>query len=150
MHIVAEPAEAKQNAATDYEAKFSAQFVIAHCLLNASFGLPDLLPEALANPQTRALARKVKCHADPDTAFPEYFSGGVSVTLADGRTLTRHVRVNSGAGERAMTRGAVADKFMASASLAIPEARAGQICDAVLELENCDARSLAALLRFDA
>jgi 2-methylcitrate dehydratase PrpD len=150
LHIVAEPAEAKQNAATDYEAKFSAQFVIAHCLLNASFGLPDLLPEALANPQTRALARKVKCHADPDTAFPEYFSGGVSVTLADGRTLTRHVRVNSGAGERAMTRGAVADKFMASASLAIPEARAGQICDAVLELENCDARSLAALLRFDA
>jgi len=147
LHIIAEPAEAKENATTEYEAKFSAQFVVAHCLLNGRFGLPDLLPEALADPETRALARKVKCHADPDSAFPEYFSGGVGVRLADGRTLKRHVRVNSGAGERAMTREAVAAKFMASASIAIPEARAALIRDAVLDLENCPARELAKLLR---
>ncbi|MDG2004485.1 MAG: MmgE/PrpD family protein, partial [Novosphingobium sp.] len=150
LHIIAEPAEAKQNAATDYEAKFSAQFVIAHCLLYGSFGLPDLLPDALANPQTRALARKVDCLEDPDSAFPEFFSGGVSVTLADGPMLKRHVRVNSGAGERAMSREAVADKFMASASLAIPEGRAARIRDAVLELEKTPVRELAGLLRFEA
>lgn len=149
LHIVAEPAEAKENATTEYEAKFSAQFVIAHCLLNGGFGLPDLLPEALANPQVGALARKVKCRADPDSAFPEYFSGGLSVTLADGRTLTRHVRVNSGAGKKAMTRQAVADKFMTSAGLVIPTAKAELIRDAVLELENCSARELARLLRIE-
>lgn len=149
LHIIAEPAEAKQNAATDYEAKFSAQFVVAHCLLNGAFGLPDLLPEALENPQTRALARKVTCRADPDSAFPQYFSGGLSVTLADGRVLRRHVRVNSGAGERAMTREAVADKFMASASLAIPQKRAADIRDAVLDLENCPVRELTGLLRLE-
>ena len=147
LHIVAEPAEVKQNAATDYEAKFSAQFVVAHCLLNGGFGLPDLLSEALADPATRSLARKVTCHADPDSAFPEFFSGGVGVTLADGRRLSRHVRVNSGAGERAMTREAVTAKFMASASLAIPGERAAEIRDAVLDIENRDARSLAMLLR---
>ncbi len=147
LHIIAEPAEAKENAASEYEAKFSAQFVVAHCLLKGRFALPDLLPESLADEAVRALSRKVKCSADPDTAFPTYFSGGVEVTLADGRVLTRHVRVNSGAGERAMTAQAVTDKFMASASLAIPAAQAGRIRDAVLALEDVPVRDLMALLR---
>jgi 2-methylcitrate dehydratase PrpD len=147
LHIIAEPAEAKENAATEYEAKFSAQFVIAACLLKGAFGLPDLLPEALADPAVRALARRVKCFEDPDSAFPTYFSGGVEVTLADGRVLKRHVRVNSGAGERAMETEAVAAKFLASASLVIPQAQAERIRDAVLALEDVPARELMALLR---
>jgi 2-methylcitrate dehydratase PrpD len=147
LHIIAEPAEAKERPTTDYEAKFSAQFVIAYCLLEGRFGLPDLLPEALAHPGARNLALRVKCHEDPDTAFPEYFSGGVTVSLADGRILKRHVRVNSGAGERAMTAQAVAEKFLASASLAIPANQAEEIRGAVLDLENTSAKELAALLR---
>jgi hypothetical protein len=109
--------------------------------------LPDLLPEALADPAARDLALRVTCLADPDTAFPEFFSGGVTVKLADGRTLSRHVRVNSGAGERAMAPQAVAAKFMASASLAIGEVQAAAIRDAVLDLENGTVRALTALLR---
>jgi 2-methylcitrate dehydratase PrpD len=147
LHIVAEPAEAKENAATEYEAKFSAQFVIAACLLKGFFGLPDLLPGALADPAVQALARRVKCFEDPDTAFPTFFSGGVEVSLADGRVLKRHVRVNSGAGERAMGTDAVAAKFLSSASLAIPAAKAELIRDAVLALEDVPARELMALLR---
>ena len=49
--------------------------------------------------------------------------------MADGRVLTRHIRVNSGAGERAMTAQAVAEKFFASASLAIAPERAELIRD---------------------
>jgi 2-methylcitrate dehydratase PrpD len=147
LHIIAEPAEAKENAATEYEAKFSAQFVIAACLLKGAFGLPDLLPEALADPAVRALARRVKCFEDSDSAFPTYFSGGVEVTLADGRVLKRHVRVNSGAGERAMETEAVAAKFLASASLVIPQTRAERIRDAVLALEEVPVRELMTLLR---
>ena len=147
LHIIAEPAEAKENARSEYEAKFSAQFVIAACLLKGRFGLPDLLPEALADPAVQALARKVKCYEDPDSAFPTFFSGGVEVTLADGRVLTRHVRVNSGAGERAMDVDQVAAKFLASASLAIPADQAARIRDAVLALESTSARDLMALLR---
>jgi 2-methylcitrate dehydratase PrpD len=147
LHIVAEPAEAKEAAASEYEAKFSAQFVVAACLRKGRFGLPDLLPEALADPATQALAKKVKCFADPDSAFPTYFSGGLEVSLADGRVLERHVRVNSGAGERAMETAAVAAKFLASASLAIPRPQAERIRDAVLALEDVPARELMALLR---
>jgi 2-methylcitrate dehydratase PrpD len=147
LHIIAEPAAAKECAATEYEAKFSAQHVVAACLLRARFGLPDLLPDALAEPAVRDLARRVVCSADPDSAFPEFFSGGVEVTLRDGRVLYRHVRVNSGAGERAMTGNEVRAKFVASASLAFPNARATAIADAVLDLPRASARSLMALLR---
>lgn len=147
LHIIAEPADAKERPTNDYEAKFSAQFVVAYCLLRGRFGLPDLLPEALADAEVRDLALRVKCHEDPDTAFPKFFSGGVTVTLADGRVLTRHTRVNSGAGDKALSADAVAEKFMASATLAIQPAQAERIRDAVLALEDVSAAELMALLR---
>ena len=147
LHIVAEPAAAKEHATTEYEAKFSAQFVIAACLLKGRFGLPDLLPDALGDGATQALAKQVKCFADPDSAFPQFFSGGVEVTLDDGSVLARHVRVNSGAGERAMDPEAVAAKFLASASLAIEPGQAARIRDRVLTLETGRARELMSLLR---
>ncbi len=146
LHIVAEPAVAKESAATEYEAKFSAQFVVAACLLKGRFNLPDLLPEAIADPATQALAKKVKCFADPDSAFPTYFSGGLEVTLGDGRVLSRHVRINSGAGEKAMNEAAVSAKFLASAGLAIAYGRAEAIRDAVLDLERKSAADLMDLL----
>lgn len=149
LHIVAEPAEQKERPTTDYEGKFSAQFVVASCLLKGRFGMADLLPEALADPAVRALALKVKCEADTDTAFPTYFSGGVEVVLADGRTLRRHVRINSGAGERAMTEAQVVAKFMGSATMTLPAARAERVCAAVLNLERSSAREFAAALRAD-
>jgi 2-methylcitrate dehydratase PrpD len=149
LHIVAQPAEAKERPTTDYEAKFSAQFVIAACLLRGRFGLPDLQPEALADPQVRALALRVRCQADPQSAFPTYFSGGVEVTLRDGRKLRRHVRINSGAGERAMEPDAVAAKFMASATLSIPAPQAERVRDAVMDLERRSVTELMRLLRSD-
>jgi 2-methylcitrate dehydratase PrpD len=147
LHIVCEPADAKENATTEYEVKFSAQHVIAATLLRGRFNLPDLLPAAVADPAVRDLARRVKCFADPDSAFPEFFSGGLEVTLCDGRVLSRHVRVNSGAGERAMTEAAVVAKFMASASLAVSSSAAEHIAKAVLNMENTSARALMGLLR---
>jgi 2-methylcitrate dehydratase PrpD len=149
LHIIAQPAELKERPTSDYEAKFSAQFVVAACLLKGRFGLADLQPEALADRQVRALALKVRCQADPETAFPTYFSGGVEVTLSDGRMLNRHIRVNSGAGDRAMERDAVIAKFMASATMTIPAHQAARICDAVLTLEEVAAVDLMSLLRSD-
>ena len=51
MPIVAEPHAAKIRPANEYEAKFSAQFVVATCLLQGSIGLADLLPAALEHHQ---------------------------------------------------------------------------------------------------
>jgi 2-methylcitrate dehydratase PrpD len=147
MPIVAEPAAAKVQPTNEYEAKFSAQFVVATCLLKGAFGLADLMPAALADPVILDLTRRVACAVDPDTAFPAFFSGGVRVTLRDGSSLFRHIRINSGAGERALDEAAVSKKFLASAVLTIPLAQAERIRDAVLELETHSAAEIAALLR---
>lgn len=147
LHIIAEPAEAKENATTEYEVKFSAQHVIAACLIRGEFNLPDLLPEAIADERVRDLAKRVKCAPDPWTRFPEFFSGGIEVILKDGRVLHRHVPINSGAGELAMDEAAVVAKFLASASLTVAEDQAREVARAVLALETTPARELARLLR---
>ena len=149
MPIVAEPAAAKERPATDYEAKFSAQYVVATCLLKGRFGLSELQPDAIADPAVRALACRVRCTVDPSSAFPTYFSGGVRVTLKDRRQLFRHIRVNRGAGERALDLDAVIAKFMASAALAVPQDRADRIAEAVLALDRHPVADLAAALRSD-
>jgi 2-methylcitrate dehydratase PrpD len=147
MPIVAEPTAAKVRPTNEYEAKFSAQFVVATCIIKGVFGLADLMPAALADPVVLDLTRRVACAIDPDTAFPAYFSGGVRVTLKDGRSLFRHIRINSGAGERALDEDAVSKKFLASAALTIPLAQAERIREALLELERHTATEIAALLR---
>ncbi|PVE24898.1 MmgE/PrpD family protein [Microvirga sp. KLBC 81] len=149
LHIIAEPANSKERPTSDYEAKFSAQFVVATCLIKGRFGLPELQADALADPQVRDLATRVRCQADPDTAFPKFFSGGVRVTTRDGRQLTRHVRVNSGAGERSLPLEGVVAKFMASASLAVSRSKAEEIRDAVLQLDTISVEQLANALRYD-
>ena len=147
LHIVAEPIEGKRNARNEYEAKFSAPFVIASTLLKGRFGLADLTDEALADPATKALAEKCSCSADPDSLFPEYFSGGVKVSLADGRTLTRHIPVNSGAGARQMTLDETTEKFLQNTSLAMDENRAMTIRAAVLALAANGVEPLMQALR---
>lgn len=147
MPIVAEPAAAKERPTTDYEAKFSAQFITATCLIKGRFGLPELQPDALADAAVLDLTRRVRCHVDANSAFPTYFSGGVKVTMTDGRELFRHVRVNSGAGERALGLDGVTEKFLASASLAIGPDQAQEVRAAVLDIANRRVRDLTAALK---
>ena len=147
MPIVAEPAVAKTRPTNEYEAKFSAQFVVATCLIKGAFGLADLMPAALADPVVLDLTQRVVCAIDPDSAFPTFFSGGVRVTLNDGSSLFKHIRINSGAGERALDEAAVSKKFLASAVLSIPLHQAERIREAVLKLETHSVTEIAALLR---
>jgi 2-methylcitrate dehydratase PrpD len=136
LPIVAEPAADKAKPRTDYAAKFSAPFVVATCLLRGRFGLAELEPAALADPQVLALCARSRCEADPDTAFPAYFSGGVELELADDRRLSRHVRVNSGAGERALDVAGASAKFLDAAGMHLPPAAAQRACDAVLAIDT--------------
>lgn len=132
LPIVAEPAAAKQRAATEYEAKFSAQYVVAKALLYGRFGLAELAPTALSDPATRELAAKVVCRADPETRFPIHYSGGVTVVLHDGRELRHHVPINKGAGARALAAEDIKAKFLANATLRLDEERARSALEAIL------------------
>lgn len=146
MPIVAEPAIEKQSPKTEYGAKFSAQFVVATCLLRGRFGLAELQESALHDERILRLAGRVGCEVDPKSAFPKYFSGGVEVTLRNGRKLERHVTVNSGAGDRALNREGVSSKFLAAAALRVSEHQAEQIRQAVFALEDLPAREIMQLL----
>lgn len=136
LKIVAEPIDAKRNPANEYDAKFSAPFVIASTLLHGRFGLAHLSDTALADAGIRAVMAKCSCEADPDSLFPEYFSGGVVVRLADGRRLSRHVPINSGAGTRQMTLEETTEKFLQNTGLAMDDDRALDIRRAVLGIAD--------------
>jgi 2-methylcitrate dehydratase PrpD len=147
MPIVAEPAAAKLTPKTDYEAKFSAQFVVATCLAKGCFGLAELRDECFSDTELLDLAAKVTCAADPDTSFPTYFSGGLVVHLDNGKKISRHVPVNSGAGDRMLDESGVSAKFRACAKMSIDDEQAEHIREAVLALGNLPVSSLGDVLR---
>nr|WP_255574924.1 MmgE/PrpD family protein [Caldovatus aquaticus] len=105
-----------------------------------------MAPEALADPRVLALCARTRCEADPETAFPTYFSGGVEVELRDGRRLRRHVRVNRSAGERALGEAEVSAKFLAAAGPVFDSARAERARQAILALDRAPVREAARAL----
>ena len=147
LPIVAEPAAKKAAPDNDYDAKFSAQYVVATCLLKGRMGLMELEPEARNDRMVRALAGRVVVEADPQSGYPTYMSGGVSLVTVDGRRHDAYVPINNGSGARALGREGIAEKFFAAAELAVPHAKAKRIHDAVLALESIDVAELAEAVR---
>ncbi len=146
FHYVAEPAEMRRRPVSDYMAKFSVQFVVAACFVRGRFGFAELEADALKDPAILALAQRVSHDTDPDSAFPKFFSGGVVVTLKDGRELVHMEKINRGAGERALTGDEIAAKFMENAEMVMSRRRAEDIRDFVLELDLHEAREFGRIL----
>ena len=146
FHYIAEPPEMRRRPVSDYMAKFSVQFVLAACFVRGKFGFAELETEALNDAEILALAQKVHHEADPDSAFPKYFSGGVVVTTKDGRELVHMEKINRGAGERALSAEDITEKFYDNASLVISKPQATRIRDAVLGMDRHSARDLARVL----
>lgn len=147
LPIVAEPAHIKNRPRSDYDAKFSVQFVVAACLALGRFTLQELAPTKLADPALLSLAGRTSCKAQETTAFPKFFSGAVTVTLHDGTRLHEEVPVNLGSGERALGREDIVAKFTANAGLTLPDARVERILDAFLSAGPATpVRDLAKLL----
>ncbi|HYC46795.1 MAG TPA: MmgE/PrpD family protein [Burkholderiales bacterium] len=146
LHIIAEPPANKVRPANEYDAKFSTQFVVATCLVKGQFGLAELLDETLRDTRILELAAKVQCVADPDAAYPQYFSGGLEIQLRDGRVLRHHEKVNRGAGDRALSKSDIERKYFENAALAVRRSKAEQICEAVLGVESRSAAEFARLL----
>lgn len=148
LPIVAEPAAAKVAPRSDYEAKFSAQFVVAACLLKGRFGLAELGDAALQDEHTLALARRVACVEERDSPFPVHFSGAVTIELDSGETLASRIPVNLGSGERALTRDDIVTKFHGTAGIVMPRERAAKVVDALLDAApETPVRTMVEMLR---
>ena len=144
--IVCEPEVAKRKPANSYEAQFSVHYAIASGLLRGRFGLPDLEPEAFADPAALALMDKVHYQVDPDSGFPRHYSGEVIVTLKDGRELRHREAINRGAADRPLSSDDIVAKFLENALTAVAPQRAQAILNAVLDLDNGSARALSRTL----
>ncbi|MFO1311607.1 MAG: MmgE/PrpD family protein [Burkholderiales bacterium] len=76
--------------ASEYKAKFSAQFMVANAITHRRVGLETFTPERLADPGIRALMRRVRVVAEPsfDAGFPDKWTAEVTIDTVDGE---RHV-----------------------------------------------------------
>lgn len=132
--------------ASDYDAKFSVQYLVAACLARGRFGLAELEDEARNDEAVLALAQKVEAAPDPESRFPKYFSGGIVIKTTDGRELRHHEPVNRGAGDRALTAAEIEAKYRDNSQLAMSARRVEEIRDVVLNMENLAAREIAQIL----
>lgn len=146
FHYVCENPALRRKPPTDYVAKFSAFYTVSAALVRGRCGFAELEPEALNDPTILGVTARTVHAPDEQSAFPEYFSGGVAITLRDGRTLAHHERVNRGAGARALTRDEVLRKFLDNAAFGKASDHAQRIVQIVSELERHSARDLAGAL----
>lgn len=147
IDVICEPEAKKRRPVSDYDAKFSVQYIVAACIVRGKFGLAELEPEALSDPEILALADKVTYGVDPESPFPRAYSGEVIVTTTDGQKLSHREHVNRGADDRPLSSGEIVDKFMENAAQAVAPRRAEAIRDLILTLDECGAAEVAAGLR---
>lgn len=146
VKTVCEPVANKQRPQNSYDAQFSIPYAVASGLVRGRFGLAELEDAALADPDVLAVAGKVAYEVDPNSGFPQYYSGEVIVTLRDGREFSHREHVNRGAADRPITNPEIIEKYMENACLAVSPQRAREICDAVLALDTMKADAFSNLL----
>lgn len=133
-------------------AKFSIPYAVAAAILQGSTGVSAFLPERVAEPQVRALARKVTVESDTkmDLRRYDYPTAKVTVSLEDGRNLQEEVVAHRGDFNNPAPVEELENKFLALSVDTLGEERAGLVADAVSRLETLERISgLTALLGRD-
>ncbi|HXV57016.1 MAG TPA: MmgE/PrpD family protein [Gaiellaceae bacterium] len=138
VDLVLEPAAAKVAPRTPYEAKFSLQYSAAAMLVHGRCGVTTYSPDAIRDERVLDLARRVRYEVKDYSTYPAAFPGGVRITTRDGRTIEADLDHQRGGPENPMTPDEVRAKFRENASLALDEAAAGALEEAVLALEQQD------------
>ena len=145
--IVCEPLAEKHTPQTTYGALFSLPFCIATILVRDRARLDDFKEDALRNDNVLSVAAKVKYREEPWPEFPKYFSGGVKLSLKDGRVLEHREKINYGHPDNPMKISEVRDKFFNNALPALPQAQLEEIAEMIMHLEKIhDLGELTALL----
>lgn len=118
---LAEPFAAKCAPAVVSEAQFALPFLVARAIVARRFGMAQLDPETLSDPETLALAQRIVCRGDAGMDFPRVYSGEVNVGCHDGRRFSHRVEVNLGASERPVDTEFILAKFRDNSGTVAPE-----------------------------
>jgi 2-methylcitrate dehydratase PrpD len=131
--LLCEPLESRFQPQSSYAAQFSLPYAIACCLERGRFGLEEIEEAAYTDPAILALARKFSYEIDPDSGFPKFRTGEIIIQLKDGRRLTRRESILP---DEPATEDEIVEKFMNNARTVMTDARACQIREAVLNVEQ--------------
>ncbi len=144
--IVCEPVEEKLAPATDAHGRVSLQYTLAEALFFGELGRHAYRVDSLTNPGILALARRVRCHVDPELPGPGRFKGAVRVTLKDGRSFLEVEEYNRGSAENPMSDAELQAKFGENASGFLSKGERDRLADRIGRLEQLpDASALVGL-----
>lgn len=138
IKTVCEPIANKRKPANGYDAQFSIPYLVASAFRRGRFGLAELEEESLRDPVVLALAQRVDYEADPKSGFPKYFSGGLVVTMKDGRELAHREHQNRGCADRPLTMEEIHAKFRENAGMVMDEGRGEAILKRIESVETCE------------
>ncbi len=132
---ICEPVANKLKPANSYDAQFSVQWLTAAAFVRGKFGLAELEPSEITDPEIMRLTQKVTYTEYKDSPFPKAYSGEVVVTLDDGRTLSHREHINRGAAERPLTNAEIVAKYRDNAATAFDTETSARMETAMLGLE---------------
>jgi 2-methylcitrate dehydratase PrpD len=136
VETVCKPVVNKQRPANSYDAQFSIAYLVAAAFRNGRMTLTELEEDAIQDPQTLDLAKRITYQTDLNSPVPKTYSGELIVTLKDGTELRHREHINRGADERPLTNSEIVKKYNPTAAVAVPEDRATAIRDTILALDT--------------
>ena len=145
---ICEPEANKKRPQNDYDAKFSTHFLVAASLIRGRLTLDELEPDVLRDPEILALADKLGYENDPDSPFPDAYSGELIITMNDGRELRHREHINRGAADRPLSNEEIIAKFDDNAIMAVNAATAEKQKAAMLALDSAGVDAAASLSCF--
>lgn len=130
---------------TPAEARFSIKYVVAHALRHGSVRLAAFEPAPLADPETRALMRRIDATIDPelDAAFPSQRAARVAIETSDGRSHALLQPARKGDPELPLDDRELEAKYLELAAPVIGEAPARVLLERLWRLEREDQVTLA-------
>ena len=134
--VICEPIKHKVRPQNSYDAQFSVNYVIGAAFIREQFGLAELEDDVLADPAILELCAKTTYAPDPDSAYPDYFSGAIDIHTTDGRKLHHREQMNRGSAGNPMSDSDIKGKYLDNATRTLSAKGAENVMRLVLELEH--------------
>jgi 2-methylcitrate dehydratase PrpD len=124
--------------ATPYEAKFSLLYCVALALLGRPVTLAAFAPEALHDPELRAMMGRIEVavNGEAEAAFPAMRAAMVAVTMRDGRVRSHRQPSRRGDPDLPLSDAEIGAKFHMLADPVIGAAAAAEIAGALWRIDE--------------
>ena len=143
VHPLALKVAAKEAPRNGLEAKFSLSFCAALALVRGEAGESEFSDAAVTEARLHALARRVRAEADETFAENEAL---MTVRLADGRVLSRHIKAARGTAGNPLSRADVEAKFRRLAATVLADEEVDRLLEALRGLPSLGAVGVVAAL----